>query len=209
MGTRELGRPEAKAAVAAAIKATEAAASVEVVVAVRRSSGHYRGADFAFAALCTLAALAAMLYLPDEFPLWSFLVDLPILFAVAALAASRSLALRRALTSRRVREANVQRAAKAALVDLGVTRTSQRQGVLVYLSLLERAAAVVPDHGLEAAAQGEAWAKVVEAVRAAGRKGSLELLTQAVAAIGPALAKVRPRRAGEKNELPDELTEGA
>ena len=51
----------AKAAVKAAIERIEAQTAAEVVVTVRRTTGHYRDADLLVGAACALAALGALL----------------------------------------------------------------------------------------------------------------------------------------------------
>ncbi len=205
MSERSFYEDQAKTAAKAAVAAIEEQTSAEVVIALRRSSGSYRAADYLFGALLALAALVAILALPSSFRMLAVPVDLAVAFALGALVCSRSPGLRRALTGARQRRAQVEAAAKAAFVDLGVSRTTGRWGVLVYLSMLERDAAVVADVGIDLAAMGEDWPKAVGAIRAAVARRDFEGFRAAALALGPVLGKAHPRRADDVNELPDEV----
>jgi hypothetical protein len=62
--------------------------------------------------------------------------------------------LRRLLVRQKRLEADVQAAARAEFYALGISRTSGRNGILVFLSTFERCTAVVPDerpHSLDRA----------------------------------------------------------
>src|SRR5262245_17447895 len=107
--------------------------------------------------MAALAALCVFLYHPDEFDFTFLPLELLGFFAFAAAACANLPPLRRLLTSRRMREENVHDAARALFVDRGVTRTSGRTGILVYLSALEQDVEVVTDIGVDEAALGPRW----------------------------------------------------
>jgi putative membrane protein len=206
MGESSFFTAEARASAAAAVGRAEAATCAEVVIAVRARSGDYRAADYLAGFALAVVTLLLLLFLPDEFALASIAIDVPLFFVIGAFLASHSPRLRRFLTPPSVREANVQRAARATFVELGITRTSGRHGVLVYVSMLERTAAVVPDLGIDPAALGDPWSLAVSRIRSAIAEMNLTDFLAVVESLGPALAPRHPHRDDDVNELPDEVS---
>ncbi len=196
----------AKARVTEAIKQIEAQTSAEVVVAVRRRSGTYRQADYLFGFVCSLVVLGVLLFAPQEFLVEAMPLDVLLAFAAGAFLSSRVAIVERALTSRKARRAQVALAARAAFVDLGVTRTSGRTGVLVYVSAFERAVEVVADLGFSADARARLEPRF-QALDAAVRGGlELDPFLAALTALGPPLGELYPHRDDDVNELPDEVS---
>src|SRR5690349_12964551 len=148
---------EAQRTVQAAVTQAEAATSAEIIVAVRRLSGRYREADYLFGFIVALAALLALLYLPEEFPLWVFVPETALAFLIGTVIASRSPWLRRWLTTQGVKRENVRQAALATFAEMPCSRLPGRNGVLVYVGLMERQVEVVTDCGLRLTALGTAW----------------------------------------------------
>ncbi len=189
---------------AAEVKAIEARTSAKVVVAVRRTSGQYRHTDYLVGFVLSLATLLALLYLPIDFPLELFPVDVALSFAMGAGVSAVLPVLRRRLTSRKLLEENVRTAARAAFVELGVSRTSGRTGILVFVSIFERRAEVVADVGVDTSALGQEWeeaqAKLSAAVVSAEDP---EPFFQALRLMAPPLERALPRSADDINELPD------
>ena len=195
-----------KAALAAAVRAIESCSSAELVVAVRPRSGSYLHADLIWGIGAALATLAVLLYSRWEFALIWFLIDPLVLGALAALAASRSPLLRRALTPRRDRRRRVETSARSTFVERRIHTTSGRTGILLYVSVLEREAAVVVDAGVEALAATEAWGKAIGEIEGAVRQGAdgtavAERLRGLAALLSPALE----RSSADVDELPNEV----
>ena len=91
---------------------------------------------------------------------------------------------------------------------LGMDRTAERTGVLILLLLSERLFHIVADEGIHRKVPGGTWDKIALAMseRFAGgnfRDGILEGIRRA----GEVLAENFPRRAGDRNELPDDVVE--
>jgi putative membrane protein len=195
-----------KAALAEAVRAVESCSSAELVVAVRPRSGSYLSADLVWGILTGLATLAVLLYSRWVFELVWFLIDPVLAGGLAALAASRSDLLQRALTGREARRRRVEAAARALFVERRIHGTSGRTGILLYVSVLEREAAVVVDVGVEALADTDAWRKTVGEIAAAVRGGAdgtalAERIRGLAALLGPALV----RSAADVDELPNEV----
>ena len=101
MAESDFLRPQAQDEARRVIAAIERETSAEVVVTVRRVSGRYREADYLAGFIVSLAALVALLFVPREFALWSFPLDVALAFALGAWASSRMAPVRRFLTPRR------------------------------------------------------------------------------------------------------------
>jgi putative membrane protein len=198
--------PDAKARAAAAVQAVEAQTCAEVVVTVRKASRVYRHTDYLVGFLFAVTTLLLLLFLPQEFHLYTIPADVLVAFAAGAVLSANAAPLRRALTSKALLRASAEQAAKAAFVDLGVSRTTGRHGVLVYASFLERAVVVVPDVGIDPNAMGPSWAAAVQALEASVKgTPTVDRFLEALAGLGPPLAKAHPRREDDVNELSDEL----
>ncbi|WNG51389.1 hypothetical protein F0U60_50095 [Archangium minus] len=189
---------------AAEVKAIEARTAAEVVVAVRHASGHYRHTDYLVGFGLSLVTLLAMLYLPPEFPLETFPVGVALAFAMGAYSSERLPSLRRRLTSRKLLEENVRTAARATFVELGVSRTSGRTGLLVLVSTFERRVEVVADVGVDTAALGSEWEQALTKLSAAvAASESPKPFFEALRLLAPPLERVLPRGDDDINELPD------
>jgi putative membrane protein len=138
----------AKARAVAAVRAFESQTSAELVVTVKKRARAYPEADLAWGALFAFLALLFLLFVPVDFSVSMMPVDTIVAFAAGFLL-SRSLPpVARLAVLPKKRRAAVDQAAKAAFVDLGVSRTTGRTGVLVYVALFEGCVAIVADHGV-------------------------------------------------------------
>jgi len=97
--------------------------------------------------------------------------------------------------------------ARAVFARLGMHRTRERHGVLVYLAVLDRRFAVVGDEGIHDRVGAAHWEAVrdrmAERLRAEAPR---EALVAAVGELGRALAAHFPRRPDDSNELPDQVS---
>jgi putative membrane protein len=197
----------AKKEVAQAVREVEAQTCAELVVAVRHAAGRYRHVDYLAGALLSWAALMMLLFHPRAFAVATMPLDVALVFALGALASSKSPSLRRILSSRRQRNEDVRRAARATFVELGVSRTRSRAGILVYVAMLERAVELVPDVGVEVARLDPRWQDALAALnRALSVEPNLDAFVAALRLLGPPLGQLLPHADDDVNELPDELT---
>jgi putative membrane protein len=191
--------------VAAAIREIELVTAAEVVVAVRPSSGHYRHTDYLFGFGLSFVALLVFLFDSHEFSVDWMPLDSLIAFALGTLLSAALPPVRRALTSQKLMHGAVRTAARAAFVDLKITKTSGRTGILVFASMFERHVEVVTDIGVDPVVLGPAFTEAVRALDLAVHRGpNFPGFLQALRALGPILAKAMPRLEGDVNELPDE-----
>lgn len=204
MSAHEFFIESAKKAVGEAVRDLERRTSAEVLVAVRRESGQYRDADFIVGAILAMGWLCLFLYHPEPFDFTALPLEIAGAFAVGALLSAYTPTLRRSFSTATRREREVKRSARAAFVDLGVSRTHARRGVLVYVSLFELRVDVVPDVGIDVRALGARWDDVVRKLDRTVRLDlDVERFTSALAELGALLAERYPREAGDTNELPD------
>jgi uncharacterized membrane protein len=91
---------------------------------------------------------------------------------------------------------------------LGMTRTAERNGVLIYIAPRARVFRILGDVAIHEKCGEDFWKEVAVAMEERFRRGEL---TQGVVAgverVGEVLARHFPRLAKDKNELPDEVTE--
>ena len=205
MGRRGFGAPEARERLARAVKDVEGRTSAEVVVAVRRRSGDYAAADLTFGLVLAAGALLAIYGLPHAFDDAAFVLDPALFFVLGFFACRHFPALRRVLTPRARRDEKVRTAARAAFVDLGVGRLAKRNGILVFVSLLEKTVEVVPDVGVDVVALGPPWREGLTRLAASPVAAApLDAFDDALRSLGPVLQRVLPHQADDVNELPDE-----
>ena len=203
MAARDFFQDAAKKRAAEAVKAVEKQTSAEIVIAVRERSGDYVAVDLTFGAVMALAMFAFLWFSPWSFAPELISVNVMMTFGIASLACRQLDVLRRTLGRRRCRE-NAELAAKAAFVDLGISKTQGRTGILIYVSMFERACVLVPDVGVDPKAI-DGFTKAESALGAAVRSTSFEQFVSAVEALGPVLGPSLPRAEDDVNELPDEV----
>jgi putative membrane protein len=193
-----------KSALIQAIKNIEGRSSVEVVIAVRRSSDAYRLADVALGVVVGLAALAFMLFSRFGFDTTALFIDPVIAGIVAALMSAYAPFIKHFFIRRSKLRAAVRCAASLAFLERGVHRTAGRSGVLVYLSLLEGMVELVLDTGVEAHLTELERASLRTSIeRALPQKGVA--VATALEALGELLEARMPRAEDDVNELPDEV----
>jgi putative membrane protein len=200
-----LSSPEAKQEVKQAIQAVEAQTAAELVVAVRPQVGHYRHVDYLVGFISSFAALLVFLFYPLDFEINTMPFESLLAFVLGAVVSAHAPPLRRLLVSRKVNDRAVRNAACAAFVDLGVSKTSGRTGILVLVAVYERRVEVVADVGVPTAQLGTGWSDANAELAKAVRRSDLTGFVAALRSLGPVLGKVLPRAVDDVNELPDEV----
>src|SRR5262245_22123912 len=135
MSEKSFYEDHAKSEARKAVADIEAKTSAEVVVALRRACATYRDADYLAGFLLAVVALLVMLFAEFTFTLGAFPAGVIGAFIGGALVTSQIAPIRRLLTLPSRRRAEVRAAARAAFVDLGVSRTRGRTGILVFVAL--------------------------------------------------------------------------
>ncbi|HEX6789897.1 MAG TPA: TPM domain-containing protein [Candidatus Krumholzibacteria bacterium] len=100
------------------------------------------------------------------------------------------------------------RAAVEAFERLGMTRTRDRNGVLIYVSVRDHGVAVVGDAGIHERVPRGFWSDVVRAIEVRFAESRFaEGLVDGIAMAGTRLAEHFPPRPDDRNELPDSLSD--
>ncbi|GAB4178916.1 MAG: TPM domain-containing protein [Terrimicrobiaceae bacterium] len=91
---------------------------------------------------------------------------------------------------------------------LGMQHTAEHNGVLLYLAPRTREMAIAADEGIHAKCGAVAWRRILATLKP-GLSGNdpTGAICQAVRDIAAVLAKPFPHRPGDRNELPDSLSE--
>jgi putative membrane protein len=206
--------PEDREKVRAAVAKAEAGLTAEIVPCVYAQSSPYPESIWAGAGAGMSLAVAALFLLDVFHPLWMPLSRL-ILWVPAGGLAGAALGrwcgpARRALIGGRRMEAAVARRAKEVFFDRGIARTTGRDGVLIFASLLERRVVVLADEAVRAKASPAAWDAAVAAMTAHAADGRVaDGLVAAVEKTAEALTAAGfSGKPASGNELGDEPLEG-
>ena len=190
-------------AIVAAVRAAEAQTSGQIVCVLARQSCDSGAHSALFAAVLALLAPALMLALTQFSAQRIFTMQAAIFLAALLLFGWTRLGL--ALTPRAEQRRQAFRAAIEQFYRRGLTRTHNRAGVLIFVSLAERYARIVADDGLSGKVSEAEWRKVMDGMTAHLREGRItEAYVAAVQQTAALLAPVAPPDGGG-NELPDGL----
>lgn len=103
-----------------------------------------------------------------------------------------------------------QAAARKIFEKIGMDRTDEKNGVLFYLAVADHTFAVIGDSGIDAKVEKEFWETVSATMVAAFKEDRFgDGLAAGIKAAGEKLAAAFPRKAGDKNELPDDISVGS
>lgn len=192
--------------IAAAVAAAEAQTSGEIVAVMidERRGG---------ATEALLAAALAALVLPLLLWLPGFVRDASLIYAAQlGLFAALVAALLWTPAGRWLpwpgRRARLERWAWEQFIGLGLHRTRDGTGVMIFVAPAEHHVQVLADRGISAKVPQQAWDGIVAALAQAMRDGRMaDGLAAAIQACGALLAQHFPRTAEDRNELPDRLIE--
>jgi len=190
-------------AIADAIRAAERRTCGQIVCVLARASSDYAHVPILWAsALALITPWPLIVFTP-----WSaqriFLIQLAV-FIVAGLLFSLA-PLRLALVPRALQRGRAHRAALEQFFIRRVSNTRDRAGVLIYVSLAEHYARIIPDQGIAEKVPKAEWQAAIDAMVAHMRTGDIAAgFTAAIARCGDVLAMHAPPD-GSANELPDRL----
>lgn len=114
--------------------------------------------------------------------------------------------VRVALIPRTTRRAVAHRAAMQQFVARGISRTRDRTGILIFVSLAERYARIIADQGIAERVLQAEWQQAVDALTAHMRDGRIaDGFIAAIDACGKTLARHFPRDEASRDELRDRI----
>jgi uncharacterized membrane protein len=93
------------------------------------------------------------------------------------------------------------------LTKLGVTRTRERNGVLIYAAVRDRRFAIIADSGINEPPNSPVWQEANHRMTIAFRRGAFgDGLCEGIKSVGRQLAQRFPRQADDKNEVSNDIT---
>jgi putative membrane protein len=191
---------------AAVAEAERRTAAEFAVVLARAADGYAAFSTLAAAAVALVAGGISLVVWPD--------IDATLLFAIVAglfvvlgfILHLRPIAHR--LVPASVKEAHAKRLALVQFAAHVQGRTHGRVGVLLFVSLAERTVEILVERGIADVVPATAWQGIVDKLVAEIAAGRLaDGLIGAIDAAAALLAPHFPRRAEDRNEIPDRLTE--
>jgi putative membrane protein len=190
-------------AVSAAIRDAESRTRGQIVCVLAHASSGYTYVSILWASVLALAAPLPMIL----FTQWSvqriYLLQLAV-FIVAGFLFSLG-PLRFALVPGVVKRARAHRAAVEQFVLRGISRTTNRCGVLVYVSLAEHYARIIADIGIAEKVPAAEWQAAIDALTAHMSEGRIAPgFIAAIERCSAVLAAHAPPD-GSPNTLPDRL----
>ncbi len=199
--------------IAAAVRDAEAKTSGEIVPYIVERSDAYEDAEWRGAALGAILTFCVLTIVRHYTGLWIPL-DVPSIgLATLAVAAISFLAvkyvpwLKVRFAGKHLIDHRVGQRAAEAFITEEVFLTSERTGILIFVSLLEHRVLVVGDSGIHAKVQQSDWHDVVRRVLQGIGDGHLtDGLVDAIGQCGALLAAHGvQRRADDRDELKDSL----
>lgn len=103
---------------------------------------------------------------------------------------------------------NLEERARRRFELLGMTKTADRNGVLLYIAPAVRRFQILGDSGIHEKCGPDFWTEVASELEERFRRGEFtEGIVQGVGKVGEILARHFPRSAADKDELPDSVDE--
>jgi len=193
-------------AIQTAVSTAEAHTSGEIVPLLVMQSDDYREAAVQASAIIAAALALTLALIIHDTSVWFFLPSAFVLYFPTLLAVRRLPRLKLAFTpAARVNEV-VRQQAMHVFYENGLHRTRDANGILIFISLLERKVWILGDRGINAVIPPERWSALASTLTSGIRQGQLtEALVGVIAEMGDILHQHFPSRHDDVNELPDLL----
>lgn len=190
--------------ISAAISAAERRTSGEIVAVVAAESGSYLYVPFLWAALAALLVPWPLVYFTWWPVQWIYLVQLAVFtFLVLALMPRQ---VRLALVPRSVLHERAHRRAVEQFLVQNLTTTKGRTGVLIFVSIAERYAEIIPDIGIAKKAPDDSWQGIVDKLTSdIGDGQPADGFVTAIESVGAHLVKHFPPGSHDPHQLPNHL----
>jgi putative membrane protein len=195
-----------KQRIADAIRAAEQKTSGEIFCVIARHSGSYRLVPVAWAAAVALFVPLPLIEFTEASVEAIYMIQLSAFIAVSLILAHPKMRVRAVPKLARLERA--QRAAMRQFLAQGMQNTKDRTGVLIFVSVAERYAAIIADEGINAKVDQSVWdGAMADLITAIKEKRAADGLAAAVERCGAVLAEHFPAKPGDKNEIPNKLVE--
>jgi putative membrane protein len=191
----------------AAISEAEGRTSSELVTVIADASGRYRYMPtlIAASAVFVLSGIALLLPIPRDFQ--AFYAGQVFGFLGLALGLNwRPIRFR--IVPRSVKRRQAHLLAHEQFLDLGLSSTANRTGLMLFVSVAERYVEIIADRGIREKVDDSVWRGIVDAFISEVRAGRIaDGFVAAIAACTDVLAEHFPWHEGDLSELPNQLIE--
>jgi putative membrane protein len=203
MKVEKLLNPDERTRISPAVAAAEARTAGEIVPMLVGKSDTYAGAHWRLAALTILiGGLAIYFFAPDWFH------PLPTVFGLAICGElmGQLRPLLRLMITEKESKREVYERALHEFREHKISRTHERTGILILVSLFEHRVTLLADDGINAKVAPGTWDQLVNDFIGAIKKDRLaDGFVEAVTRCGAILAEHLPVGTGDQNEIPNEL----
>lgn len=132
--------------------------------------------------------------------------DQRVIAAIRAAEATTSGEIRVFVSSKKLRGKSVEECAARQFEKLGMTRTAERNSVLIYFVPADQRFAVIGDRGIHEKCSDDLWSETAARLREDLARGEFtDAVVRAIERLGRELAKHFPRQSADRNELPDQI----
>lgn len=199
--------PEDREKLREAVRAAERRTRAEFVLVIARRADPYLFLTLAIAAVAALLVPGILwaAAITTSFPIL-YVLQLGVFAVLAGLL--RLPSLWRLAVPAALAEARGRFLAHNLFHRLGLHRTRERTGILVFVALAEHYVEIIADEGADKAVPPATWQEIIQvATDRVRRDGPVSGFSLALDMLGNVLAEALPRRADDMNEIPDRLIE--
>jgi uncharacterized membrane protein len=108
--------------------------------------------------------------------------------------------------SRKEKDISVEQLARREFESLGMAKTRDRTGVLLYFLIEARQFSIFADEGIHAKVQDGTWQRIADSMSEHfSRQNFRQGIIQGIQAIGKILSDHFPRKSDDTNELPNQV----
>lgn len=197
---------EEKKRIEQAVAAAEQRTSGEIVPMVVGASSRYAEAELAGLVIGLVVGTAGALAFGYRWGIAQMELAWPLMGAVLGLFLCHIPALKGRLVRKRDLAHAVHLRALAAFTAHGLHHTRAHNGILIFISLLERRVEILADRGIHEKVKPGTWDEIVNLITAALKSAdACAGLCAAIERCGEILGSHFPRAAADRNELEDKL----
>lgn len=215
---------EGKKEIVEAVKKAELSTSGEIVPFIASSSSNYSQSLYLISLVAAVAATVPLTILVMHIPgvgrfysslftspfssriegLWFYcLLFFPVLFITGTVVKSIPALLRMFIPASEMSE-EVEETAFFEFYRNGLHRTREKNGILIYISIFERAVRIIADRGINDKTGTEPWTRIADGLSKGIRdKNQVKAICNAVMLCGDLLSSHFPASRRNINELPD------
>ncbi|KAF0216269.1 MAG: hypothetical protein FD174_3723 [Geobacteraceae bacterium] len=189
-----------------AVTAAEACTSGEIATMVVDASDSYREAETLGSVLVAGLVAVIVAVAIHHVTIWTYIPLVCLLFFPVRWLFRRYPHLKLPFVGRRRIAEAVRERAIRAFYEKGLHKTRDETGILIFVSLLEHKVWILGDRGINAKIAPESWRHFAgELSQGLRETRACEALLSVIAGCGEELARHFPRKAGDVNELTDEI----